>query len=335
VLLPKISTSFLTQLKNLSKKLQIAENVIDSLKNTPELTALPSNDTSVDPEKIQNLQSEIVELRDELKTARSSFDQKNLEFNGQEEKIADLETSQKSLQTQLEDKTRELNFLGVQLNQLESEKKAEAKKYESQKRKIEMLTLQLSQLSDIESKQNMKEKESKQLENMYQAKVRECEEYTLAVKRLKEGAENTKKNSEKTIQDLKNELDQLKFTVESNEKKWREGESNAEKLMEEVGILREQNKNIVVTQKQKDTSLQTTKLLLSDLEKKYNNDLSEFEELKMKHEQLNSKFTTALAQANSALQSSKGHENDLKKVVEQSKVHQKQSKVFEKNLLKS
>ena len=170
----------------------------------------------------------------------------------QNEKIADLEMSHKSLQTQLEDKSSELNFLGVQLNQLESEKEADSKKFESQKRKIEMLTSQLSQLSDIESKQNMKEKESKQLENMYQAKVRECEEYTLAVKRLKEGAENSKKSSEKTIQDLKNELDQLKFTVESNDKKWREGETNGQKLMEEVGVLREQNKNIVATQKQKD-----------------------------------------------------------------------------------
>jgi len=241
------------KLRNLTKKLQIAENVIDSLKNTPELTALPSNDTSVDPEKIQTLQTEIEGLQEELKTAKSIIEEKNSVFNNYEEKIVDLETARKSLQTQLEDKTRELNFLGVQLNQLEAGKAADAKKLESQKRKIEMLTSQLSQLSDIESKQNMKEKESKQLENMYQAKVRECEEYTLAVKRLKEGAENSKKNSEKTIQDLKNELDQLKFTVESNEKKWIEGETNANNLIKEVGVLRAQNKNILATQKQKDT----------------------------------------------------------------------------------
>ena len=54
----------------------------------------------------------------------------------------------------------------------------------------------------------------------------------------------------------------------------------------------------------------------------------------MKHEQLNSKFTTALAQANSALQSSKGHENELKKVFEQSKVHQKTIDSLRKELAK-
>lgn len=309
--------------KNLKKKLEISENIIESLKNTPELTSLPGTSEQLDPLEVQNLKEQLENRQAQLLTLQAECKKSQQTIVQSHEKISTLETSNHSLKTQLQDKTRELNFLGVQLNQLEESKVEESKKSINQTKKIEMLQTQLTQLSDLETKNNLKERESKQLEIQYQAKVRECEEYTLAMKRLKETSEALKKNNDEKIQDLKNEVDQLKFTVESNQSKWKKNSEINEDLKNEVETLREQTKNVVQTQKQKDTALQTTKMLLSDLEKKYNTDLADYEELRMKHDQLNSKFTTALSQANIALKESKEYQSELKRVTEGAKVHQK------------
>ena len=226
--------------------------------------------------------------------------------------------------------------------------------------KIDQLQSNLAKMNDVEMSMELHKRQRVEIERKLTAKMTECDELTKALTycwkwflghrwfgnvisgvifgyfrsiftflnnlpptRLQQTSTKTDKSLNTTVLQLQNELDKLRFQHESNEQKFSFSETESFRLSTELKQSLTTSKSQQKELSKTESELKTTKELLNHLDKKYNEDLSDYSECKLKYVNLEKKFQTALSQSNVSHKKAKEAEYELGKIKDTIKSLQK------------
>jgi len=289
----------LVELSGLEKCLRESKDVLEtnseSLKNKEQIIKKQNSDMKLKLEAELNLKQQIQALQ--------------IAHDERDEEAKELE---KSLQTQesiLSTTKSDLTRIQTALNDRDS--------------KIDQLQSNLAKMNDVEMSMELHKRQRVEIERKLTAKMTECDELTKALTRLQETSTKTDKSLNTSVLQLQNELDKLKFQHESNTQKFSSSEAESLRLSidlkQSLSTSKTQQKELTKAE----SELKTTKELLNHLDKKYNEDLEDYSECKLKYVNLEKKFQTALSQSNVSHKKAKEAEYELGKIKDTIKSLQK------------